>query len=55
MVWDTGGQPAQRRWRLFDMVKDRAEQNDLSASNPAKFEELQRAWDRYDKEVGVSN
>jgi arylsulfatase A-like enzyme len=55
MVWDTAGDIAQRRWRLFDLQKDRAEQNDLSAANPAKYAELQRAWDLYDREVGVSN
>jgi arylsulfatase A-like enzyme len=55
IVWDTAGQADQRRWRMFDLSKDRAEQNDLSEANPAKYAEMQRAWEQYDKEVGVSN
>jgi arylsulfatase A-like enzyme len=53
LVWDSAGPPAQRRWRLFDLAKDRSEQNDLSAADPARFAQMQRAWDRYDQEVGV--
>jgi arylsulfatase len=54
-VWDTRDPAAERHWRMFDLAKDRGEQNDLAAANPAKFAEMQRAWERYDKEVGVSN
>jgi arylsulfatase len=53
-VWDTRDPAAERHWRMFDLAKDRAEQNDLAAANPAKFAEMQRAWERYDKEVGVT-
>ena len=53
LVWDNAGAAAQRRWRLFDLAKDRSEQNDLSAANPEKFAEMQRLWERYDQEVGV--
>jgi arylsulfatase A-like enzyme len=53
LVWDGAGAPAQRGWRLFDLAKDRWEQNDLSKANPEKFAEMQRAWERYDQEVGV--
>jgi arylsulfatase A-like enzyme len=53
LVWDNAGPAAQRGWRLFDLQRDRAEQNDLSTANPAKFAEMQRAWERYDAEVGV--
>jgi arylsulfatase A-like enzyme len=57
IVWDTvaGTQPPQRRWRLFDLSKDIAEQNDLAAANPAKYAQMQQAWERYAKEVGVTN
>jgi arylsulfatase len=53
LVWDNAGAAAQRRWRLFDLAKDRSEQNDLSTTNPEKFAEMQRVWERYDQEVGV--
>jgi arylsulfatase len=53
-VWDTRDPAAERHWRMFDLAKDRGEQNDLAAANPAKFAEMQRAWERYDKEVGVT-
>jgi len=53
LVWDNAGAAEQRGWRLFDLAKDRAEQNDLSRTNPEKFAEMQRAWERYDQEVGV--
>ena len=53
LVWDNTGAAEQRRWRLFDLATDRSEQHDLSAANPGKFAEMQRAWERYDQEVGV--
>jgi arylsulfatase A-like enzyme len=57
IVWDTvaGTQPPQRRWRLFDLSKDIAEQNDLSETSPARYDQMQRAWERYAREVGVTN
>jgi arylsulfatase A-like enzyme len=54
LVWDTREPVAERRWRMFDLSRDRAEQNDLSTAYPAKYAEMQRAWDRYDREVGVT-
>ena len=54
LVWDAQEPVEERHWRMFDLSRDREEQNDLSAANPARFAEMQRAWDRYDEEVGVS-
>jgi arylsulfatase A-like enzyme len=53
LVWDQRLPQAQRRWQLFNLATDRFEQNDLSTANPEKFAEMQRAWERYDEEVGV--
>jgi arylsulfatase len=53
LVWDQRLPPAQRRWQLFNLATDRFEQHDLSSANPEKFAAMQRAWDRYDEEVGV--
>ncbi len=53
LVWDNAGPPAQRRWRLFDLSTDPFEQNDLSAGNPEKFEEMLAAWEAYEQENGV--
>ena len=40
-------------WRLFDVVKDPGEANDLSKEMPDKLKELIAAWDQYAEEVGV--
>lgn len=40
-------------WHLYDVVKDPGETNDLAAAQPDKLKELQVAWDKYAKEVGV--
>jgi arylsulfatase A-like enzyme len=53
LVWDSSGAAGQRRWRMFDLSRDLAEQNDQSAADPARFAEMQKAWDRYDQETGV--
>jgi arylsulfatase A-like enzyme len=53
LVWDQRLPQPQRRWQLFNLATDPSEQHDLSASNPQKLAEMQRAWDRYDAEVGV--
>jgi arylsulfatase A-like enzyme len=53
LVWDSAMPPAQRHWQLFNMADDFTEQHDLSASNPDKFAQMQRGWDRYGKENGV--
>ncbi|HNQ89907.1 MAG TPA: arylsulfatase [Verrucomicrobiota bacterium] len=37
------GQP----WRLYNVVKDRTEQNDLAASDPERVKALAAAWDAY--------
>jgi arylsulfatase len=53
LVWDQTQPAAQRRWYLYDLAADRAEQHDLSAANPQQYARMQRAWDRYDAETGV--
>ena len=40
-------------WELFDVAHDRGEIDDLSASNPAKREELLQEWERYTQKFGV--
>lgn len=40
-------------WELFDLSNDRAEQIDLSGSQPAKRNELIGEWDRYVARFGV--
>ena len=40
-------------WHLYDVVSDPGETNDLSATQPDKLKELQEAWEKYAKEVGV--
>ena len=41
------------QWRLFDVVKDPGETNDLAAKEPVLLTRLQQAWDDYAEEVGV--
>jgi arylsulfatase A-like enzyme len=53
LVWDFARPPAERRWVLFNLANDATEQHDLSASHPAEFATMQRAWDRYQQETGV--
>jgi arylsulfatase len=43
------GQP----WELYDLSRDRGETKDLSASEPARVEELSAAWERWADRVGV--
>jgi hypothetical protein len=38
---------------MFNLATDRAEQNDLSAADPARFAQMLSLWDRYDEENGV--
>jgi arylsulfatase len=53
LVWDQDAPVAQRRWYLYDLSTDFAEQKDLSATNPAQLQRMQQVWQRYDQEVGV--
>jgi len=53
LVWDQKAPAAERRWSLFNLKDDYIEQHDLSATNPGKYAEMQKAWDRYDQENGV--
>lgn len=40
-------------WRLFNVVEDPGEANDLSGEMPDKLEALKAAWEQYAAEVGV--
>jgi len=40
-------------WQLYDVVNDPGETRDLSEEQPDTLRELQTAWDRYAKDVGV--
>ena len=53
IVWDRGLPEAERRWQLFDIGADPAEQHDLSAAEPERLAQLIAAWERYDEQNGV--
>lgn len=40
-------------WHLYNVVDDPGETRDLAKEHPKKLKELQAAWDRYAKDVGV--
>ena len=40
-------------WKLYNVTEDPGETRDLSKEQPAILQELQAAWDRYAKDVGV--
>ena len=42
-----------KKWELYDISKDRAELNDLSATMPAKVKELLSKYDGWANRVGV--
>ena len=41
------GKPPVEGWTLFNLGDDPAEQVDLSASHPEKFDELMAEWEQY--------
>jgi arylsulfatase len=41
------------QWRLYNVVMDPGETNDLAKEKPNLLQELQQAWDHYADEVGV--
>lgn len=41
------------RWRLYDIVRDPGETQNLAAANPEAFQQMQTAWGRYAQEDGV--
>lgn len=53
LVWDQARPAAERRWALYNLRDDRQEQKDLSAAEPARYAQMQQAWDRYAAETGV--
>jgi arylsulfatase B len=40
-----------RTWQLFNLANDIGEEDDLSASNPAKLAELEKGWQALDQEM----
>ena len=40
-------------WHLYNLAEDPGETRDLAKEHPEKLQELQAAWDRYAKDVGV--
>ncbi|GLZ86978.1 arylsulfatase [Metapseudomonas resinovorans] len=48
-----GDVPPPLRWQLFDLSRDRGEQRDLAAEQPATLERLKGAWLDYARRVGV--
>ena len=40
-------------WKLFNVVEDPGEANDLSSAMPEKLDTLKAAWDQYAADVGV--
>ncbi|MHC4804556.1 MAG: hypothetical protein ACYTFF_20985 [Planctomycetota bacterium] len=40
-------------WKLFNVVEDPGEAEDLSNAMPEKLESLKAAWDQYAADVGV--
>jgi arylsulfatase len=40
-------------WHLYDLADDPGETRDLAGEQPETLKELQAAWERYAKDVGV--
>jgi arylsulfatase len=53
LVWDNALPEKERRWYLYDISTDLAEQKDLSAGNPEQLRKMLQHWERYDQETGV--
>jgi arylsulfatase A-like enzyme len=53
IVWDRARPEGERRWQLFNLAADPAEQEDLSEAEPERLAQLMAAWDRYDEQNGV--
>jgi hypothetical protein len=56
-VWETGLPPdrsaAGTRWQLFDISKDRNENDDLATHKRRQVVQMARMWDRWAQRVGV--
>ncbi|MEK1907594.1 MAG: arylsulfatase [Pseudomonas sp.] len=48
-----GDAPQPPQWQLFDLARDRGENNDLAAAQPELVQRLKQAWMGYAKQVGV--
>ena len=53
IVWDPNLPDGERRWQLFNLADDPAEQFDLSARDPERFEAMQKLWHQYERNNGV--
>jgi arylsulfatase len=53
IVWDRARPEPERRWQLFNLATDPAEQHDASAAEPERLAQLIAAWERYEAENGV--
>jgi arylsulfatase len=45
--WKLVAKGAGGPWELYDIPRDRTEQNDLAAAQPARVQEMAAAWDRW--------
>jgi arylsulfatase len=53
IVWDANAPDGERGWALFNVAEDPAEQSDLSATEPQRFNAMQRLWHQYERNNGV--
>jgi arylsulfatase len=53
IVWDASALNGERGWALFNLADDPAEQFDLAAAEPVRFEAMQRLWRQYERNNGV--
>jgi arylsulfatase len=53
IVWDPALPDGERRFQLFNVADDPAEQFDLSAQEPERFAAMQRLWHQYERNNGV--
>jgi arylsulfatase len=53
LVWDHAAPEDRRRWALYDLRTDPAEQHDLAARNPEQLQRMLQHWERYDQQTGV--
>jgi len=53
IVWDASAPDGERRWEMFNLADDPAEQVDLAREEPARLAAMQALWDQYERENGV--
>ena len=52
LLWDPG-MTAEKHWALFDIENDPGEKEDLSSSQPERYQALLEQWEAYRRENGV--